>query len=169
MVPTFRRLAVSLVLLLASAGLHAETLTGKVIRIADGDTVTILDRDHRQFRIRVAGIDAPERKQPYYEVSKQNLARLAFGRTVTVDWRKHDRYGRIVGNIRVAGEDVGLAQVRAGLAWWYRDYARDQTPEDRKLYEAAELGARHSRAGLWQEANPVEPKRVRHPEKVSQR
>lgn len=167
--PVVRQLAVSLALLLASAALQAEVITGKVIKVVDGDTVTVLDRDNRQFKIRVAGIDAPERKQPYYDVSKQNLAKLAFGRVATVDWRKHDRYGRIVGNVRVAGEDVGLAQVRAGLAWWYRDYARDQTPEDRRLYEAAELDARASRVGLWRDAAPVEPKRVRHPPRVSQR
>ena len=168
MVPV-RKLAVSLALLLASALVQAEVLTGTVIKVVDGDTVTILDRDRKQFKVRVAGIDAPERRQPYYDVSKQNLSRLAYNRVVTVDWRKHDRYGRIVGNVRVAGEDVGLAQVRAGLAWWYRDYAREQTPEDRKLYEAAELDARASRAGLWRDAHPVEPKNVRHPAKVTQR
>lgn len=164
-----RKLAVSLVLLFAWALVHAEVLTGTVIKVVDGDTVTVLDRDRKQFKVRVAGIDAPERKQPFYEVSKQNLSRLAYGRVVTVDWRKHDRYGRVVGNVRVAGEDVGLAQVRAGLAWWYRDYAREQTPEDRRLYEAAEIDARASRAGLWRDAHPVEPKSVRHPARVSQR
>ena len=164
-----RNLAVSLALLFASAMLHAETLTGKVIKIADGDTITILDRDNHQYRIRVAGIDAPERKQPFYEASKQNLAKLAFGRVATVEWRKHDKYRRIVGNVRVAGEDVGLAQVRSGLAWWYRDFARDQTPEDRRLYEAAELDARSLRLGLWQDPAPLEPKRARHPDKISRR
>jgi len=164
-----RKLAVFVALLIASAALHAEVLTGRVIKIADGDTITILDGDNHQYRVRVAGIDAPERKQPYYEASKQNLARLAFGRTATVEWRKHDKYRRIVGNVRVAGEDVGLAQVRAGLAWWYRDFARDQTPQDRKLYEAAELDARGSRLGLWRDPAPLEPKRARHPDKISQR
>lgn len=164
-----RKLAVSLALLLASAALYAETLTGKVIKIADGDTITILDRDNQQYRVRVAGIDAPERKQPYYEASKQNLASLAFGRIATVEWKKHDKYRRIVGHVRVGGEDVGLAQVRAGLAWWYRDFARDQTPGDRKLYEAAEIDARGSHLGLWRDPAPLEPKRARHPDKVSQR
>ena len=76
----------------------------------------------------------------------------------TIEWRKHDRYQRIVGNVWVNGEDVGLLQVRAGLAWWYRDYAREQTPSDRKLYEAAELDARHLRLGLWRDDAPLEPK-----------
>jgi endonuclease YncB( thermonuclease family) len=164
-----RTITVSLALFLASAMVHAETLTGKVVKIADGDTITLLDHDNRQYRIRVAGIDAPERRQPYYEASKQNLAKLAFGRVATVEWRKHDKYKRIVGNVRVAGEDVGLAQVRAGLAWWYRDFAREQTPEDRRLYEAAELDARGARLGLWRDPAPLEPKRARHPDKISQR
>jgi endonuclease YncB( thermonuclease family) len=152
-----RRFAFALLLLVAVPAL-AETLTGKVVSIADGDTVTILDRDNHQHRIRLAGIDAPERRQPFYEASKQNLARLAFGRVATIEWRKHDRYRRIVGNVWVNGEDVGLLQVRAGLAWWYRDYAREQTPSDRKLYEAAELDARHLRLGLWRDDDPLEPK-----------
>lgn len=152
-----RRFAFALLLLVAVPAL-AETLTGKVVSIADGDTVTILDRDNHQHRIRLAGIDAPERRQPFYEASKQNLARLAFGRVATIEWRKHDRYRRIVGNVWVDGEDVGLLQVRSGLAWWYRDYARDQTPMDRKLYEAAELDARHLRLGLWRDDTPLEPK-----------
>ena len=148
---------------LASTAALAETLTGTVVRIADGDTLTILDRDHRQHRIRLAGIDAPERRQAFYEVSKQNLAKLAFGRVASVEWHKHDRYRRIVGNVWVGGEDLGLLQVRAGLAWWYRDYRREQSPTDQKLYEAAELGARQQRLGLWRDAVPVEPKLWRHP------
>ncbi len=140
---------------------QADTLVGKVVAIADGDTVTVLDRDNRQHRIRLAGIDAPERRQPYYQPSRQHLAKLAFGRHVTVEWHKTDRYKRIVGNVLVAGEDVGLSQVRAGLAWWYRDYAREQSSEDRRRYEAAENEARSQRRGLWQEPFPTEPKRFR--------
>lgn len=145
----------------AALQVHAGTLVGKVVAIADGDTVTVLDRNNRQHRIRLAGIDAPERKQPYYQASRQHLAKLAFGRQVTVDWSKTDRYKRIVGNVNVAGEDVGLLQVRAGYAWWYRDYAREQSPDDRVRYEAAELDARRLRRGLWQDAAPVEPKLTR--------
>ena len=156
-------LALLLQIAFAPTAALAETLTGTVVRIADGDTLTILDRDNRQHRIRLAAIDAPERRQAFYDVSKQNLAKLAFGRVASVEWHKHDRYNRIVGNVWVAGEDVGLLQVRAGLAWWYRDYAREQSPTDQKLYEAAELGARQQRIGLWRDAMPLEPKLWRHP------
>lgn len=161
-----RRFVLAFLLLVAFPAL-AETLTGKVVKIADGDTVTILDRDNHQYRIRLAGIDAPERKQPFYEASRQNLARLAFGQVATIEWRKHDRYRRIVGNVWVNGEDVGLLQVRAGLAWWYRDYSREQTPGDRKLYEAAELDARHLRLGLWRDDAPLEPKLKRRASRIN--
>jgi endonuclease YncB( thermonuclease family) len=153
-----KRFFVAAVLFWVALQVHAGTLAGKVVAIADGDTVTILDRDNRQHKIRLAGIDAPERKQPYYQASRQHLAKLAFGRQATIEWNKTDRYKRIVGNVIVAGEDVGLLQVRAGYAWWYRDYAREQSREDRIRYEAAELDARRLRRGLWQDAAPVEPK-----------
>lgn len=156
-----KRVFVAAVLFWAALQVHAGTLAGKVVAIADGDTVTILDRDNRQHKIRLAGIDAPERKQPYYQASRQHLAKLAFGRQATIEWSKTDRYKRIVGNVIVAGEDVGLLQVRAGYAWWYRDYAREQSPDDRIRYEAAELDARKLRRGLWQDAAPVEPKLTR--------
>ena len=95
--------------------------------IADGDTITTLDSANQQHRIRLNGIDAPEKAQPFGNVSKQNLARLAFSRNAVVDCPKFDRYGRQVCLVRVSGIDVGLAQIEAGLAWWYRKYSREQS------------------------------------------
>ena len=107
---------------------HAETISGRVVGVADGDTLTLLDSSNQQHRIRLYGIDAPEKKQPFGSRAKQNLSSLAYGKSVTVEWSKLDRYGRIVGKAIVNGEDVGLRQLQAGLAWWYRQYAREQTP-----------------------------------------
>ncbi len=90
--------------------------------IADGDTLTILDTSNQQHRIRLYGIDAPEKKQPFGSRSKQNLAALAFAKHAVVEWTKPDRYGRIIGKVIVDGQDVGLRQIEAGLAWWYRKY-----------------------------------------------
>lgn len=90
---------------------QAETLVGRVVKITDGDTVTVLDARQTQHKVRLAGIDAPESKQ-----SKEHLSSLLAGQQVEVDWHKHDRYGRIVGRIITNGRDVNLAQVRAGLA-----------------------------------------------------
>src|SRR5688572_19620077 len=97
------------VLLLGALPAIAETIGGRVVAITDGDTITIVDGANRQHKIRLAGIDAPERRQPFYEASKQNLARLAHGKQVVVDWYKLS-YKRLVGNVYLDGADIGLAQ-----------------------------------------------------------
>lgn len=144
----------------------AEVLIGEVVAVADGDTITVLDGERRTHRIRLQGIDAPERRQPFSRRSTDHLATLVFRKRVEVLWEKRDRYGRIVGKVLVAPEgcadcaasiDVGLAQVRSGLAWWYRRYADEQPEEDRAAYEAAELDARAQRRGLWADLAPVPP------------
>ena len=99
----------------------------------------------------------PEKSQAFGTVSKQNLAALVFGRTVTIEWRKRDRYQRILGKVLLNGEDINLEQIRAGLAWHYRHYAKDQLPVDRELYALAEDAARSSGAGLWRDPAPVPP------------
>jgi micrococcal nuclease len=89
--------------------------------------------------------------------AKQALARLAAGKEVTVEWKKRDRYGRIVGKVVYDGKDVDLALVREGMCWWYRKYAHEQTPADRVLYEEAETKARGNGLGLWRDPHPVPP------------
>ena len=101
---------------------QAETLSGQVVKIADGDTLTVLDASKQQHRIRLTGIDAPERKQAFGTVSRQHLANLVFGRAVMVEWYKRDRYQRILGKVLVDGQDANLEQIRAGLAWHYKQF-----------------------------------------------
>ena len=137
-------------------------LEGRVVRVIDGDTVVLLDATQEQHRIRLAGIDAPERKQPFGTKSKQYLAGMVGSEDVTVDWNKRDRYHRIVGKIIHDGQDVDLAMVRAGFAWWYRKYAHEQSPADRVLYEDAEEKAREQGTGLWVDPDPVPPWDWRH-------
>ena len=96
-----RLLAVAFVLLCATPAASADLLEGRVVRIADGDTLTVLDGDQIQHRVRLAGIDAPERGQPFGARAKQNLARLTFGNPVEIRWHKPDRYGRLVGQVWV--------------------------------------------------------------------
>ena len=126
-----RQALITLCLTLVPLSVWAETLIGKVVKVADGDTVTIVDDFGKKHRIRLAGIDAPEKDQPYGDVSTQSLVELVSGKTVTIEYEKRDRYKRIVGKILVnpPGEvfcmaldcvkkiDVGLEQIRAGLAW----------------------------------------------------
>jgi endonuclease YncB( thermonuclease family) len=135
----------------------AATFYGRVVSVADGDTVTILDGEHRQHRIRLGGIDAPESRQPFGKVSKRNLSSLVFGRDVEVEYQKFDRYGRAVGKVVVGGVDANLEQVRAGLAWVYTDYELELTMVDRILYRAAERQARSLQAGLWAGKEPLPP------------
>jgi endonuclease YncB( thermonuclease family) len=94
--------------------------------VADGDTITLLDNSRQQHKIRLAGIDAPEKAQPFGLRSKQHLSELAFGKDAKADCYKVDRYDRDVCTVFVNGQDVGLAQLDAGLAWWFRKYAHDK-------------------------------------------
>lgn len=151
-----------------SAACQAEVFEARVVGITDGDTITVVDTANQQFKIRLTGIDAPERGQDYGDKSKANLSAVVFGRDVEVEWAKRDRYGRIVGKV-IATEgscnnptcpktrDAGLYQVATGFAWWYRDYAKEQAPEDRGLYEQAEFNAKIRRFGLWSGTNPMAP------------
>lgn len=144
--------------LLFLSAAHAETITGRTVGVADGDTITVLDITRTQHKIRLAGIDAPEKSQPFGQRSKQSLSDLVFGRTVSVETDKVDRYGRKVGKVRTTeGADVNLEQVRRGLAWHYKDYMQEQTEADRATYSAAENVSRAQRRGLWGDTQPVAP------------
>ena len=132
-------------------------LKGRVVVVVDGDTLVVLDSSNTQHKIRLAGIDCPERKQPLGQRAKQALSDHVFDNQVTVEWDKVDRYGRTVGKILTDDRDVNLALVRDGMCWWYRKYAGEQSPVDRGLYEAAEGAARDKRRGLWTDPDPVPP------------
>jgi endonuclease YncB( thermonuclease family) len=141
---------------------QAQTLHGRVVSIADGDTITILDRAHQQHRIRFNGIDAPEKTQPFSARAKAHVAELVAGKDVTVVTVKTDVYGRLVGTVMVGDVDVNLEQLRAGRAWYYREYARDVAPANRPIYEAAEAAARGKKIGLWSDPAPTPPWTFRH-------
>ncbi len=150
-------LAAFTVATLALASAAAGTLTGRVVGVSDGDTITVLDASKRTHKIRLLGIDSPEKKQPFGERAKQSLSDLVFDKQVTVEGSKQDRYGRDLGKIMLDGQDINLEQVRRGMAWHYKQYARDQSPQDRMAYAEAENAARQKRVGLWQDAHPVPP------------
>jgi hypothetical protein len=99
--------------------------------VADGDTITVLDENRHQHKIRLAGIDAPEKAQDFGQRSKQSLSDQAYRQHVMVETGKTDRYGRLVGKVLVNGQDVNLEQVRRGMAWHYKAYQREQAPADR--------------------------------------
>jgi endonuclease YncB( thermonuclease family) len=137
-----------------------------VITVADGDTITAITAKKQQHQIRVAGIDAPERGQPFGDRSRRNLTQLAHGKGATLQCHKMDRYQRKVCKVWVQPADcptcshtldVGLAQITVGLAWWYRAYAHEQLPQDRGRYQAEETEARLKKRGLWGLPDPVPP------------
>jgi len=157
---------ITLALLLLSSPALAATLECRVIGIADGDTITCLTASKKQERIRLRGIDAPERKQPFGQRSRQNLSDLTYGKTVLIDWQSRDRWGRIIGTVWVEPADcrdcgttldAGRAQLTAGMAWWFRRYANEQPLDERHAYEFEEGEARARSVGLWRDTDPVPP------------
>lgn len=144
-----------------SSGVVAETLEGKVVRVVDGDTLVLLGSGNVEERIRLSGIDCPERGQPFGTRAKEALLERVGGEGVTVDWDKRDRWKRIIGKVIDGEGDVNLALVRSGMCWWYRKYAREQSQVDQLLYEEAEDAAREQGIGLWRDPNPVPPREWR--------
>jgi len=132
------------------------TLQGRVVGVADGDTVTILTPERQQVKIRLGQIDAPEKAQPFGQRSKQSLSDLIVGKEVRVKVETTDRYGRTVGRIFQDDIDVNLEQVKRGMAWAYRQYLTD------KAFLDAEHTAKAAKIGLWSESNPTPPWEYRH-------
>lgn len=143
---------------------HADVLEGKVVGVMDGDTITVLV-DRREVKVRVAGIDAPEKMQAFGQRSKEHLSACSFGKAVSVQWNKTDRYGRTIGKVIVDGVDCGLRQVQDGLAWHYKAYAKEQSATDRVTYAEAESQAVTHKSGLWSDPKPTPPWEFRHPDK----
>jgi endonuclease YncB( thermonuclease family) len=145
------KIATTLLFLLATFIAQATALHGKVVHIADGDTLTILTESKEQVKIRLAGIDTPEKAQPFGNKAKQALAALTFQQQALVEVETKDRYGRTVGKVIVNGTDVNAELVRQGMAWVYRKYTNDH-----KLY-ALEVEAKQAKRGLWATDKPIEP------------
>jgi endonuclease YncB( thermonuclease family) len=145
---------------------YESEITGRVVAVTDGDTIKVLDVDNSSHKIRLSGIDAPERSQPFGGASRKKLESMVAGKQVIVYPIKYDRYGRILGNVWVQPVDcprcgktlhVNHAQVLAGMAWWYRYYADEQSEEDRGRFESAEREAIARKWGLWADPDPVPP------------
>lgn len=150
-------LAVLLLTCLPSYARAVDFVEGEVVAIADGDTLTVLDRDKRQHRVRLLGIDAPEGSQDFGERSRQSLADLVFRKRVHVIVPKLDRYGRKLGKVALGTTDVNLEQLRAGMAWYYRQYEADVFKDDRAVYDRAEREAKAAKRGLWADPRPTPP------------
>ncbi len=133
------------------ATVQAGELRGRVVGVIDGDTLAVVDASNQEHRIRLAEIDAPEKRQPFGQRSKQSLSGLCFGLAVVIEDKGRDRYGRVIGRVNCAGIDASADQVRRGMAWVFDRYATDRT-----LY-AIQEEARAARVGLWSDPAPVPP------------
>lgn len=130
----------------------ADTLTGRVVGIADGDTLTILDKSNAQVKIRLAAIDAPEKAQPFGQKAKAKLSDLCYNKQANIKVVDIDRYGRTVGEVECAGTNANEAMIRSGLAWVYRKYAKGYSD----LYPIEEE-AKAEKRGLWADPNAIPP------------
>lgn len=147
----------------------ATTLLCLIVGISDGDTLTARCGEpgaYEQVKVRLQGIDAPERKQPFGERARQALAELTFQKEAELRCNKLDRYKRHVCSVWVKPDeapgpaktlDAGLAMVTQGMAWWYRSYAREQSPQERGQYEFAQQEAQGRHVGLWRDSEPIAP------------
>ncbi len=170
------RVLAFLLIVLTAGEVYAASFTGAVVGVHDGNTITVLDANRKQYNIRLAGIAAPKLGQAFGNASKQNLSDLIYRKQVTVEWNKYDRSGCIVGKVNFVpttciavacldGSDAGYEQVATGSAWHYKKYAGDQSRNDRERYAVAESQARTAKRGLWADSQPVPPWEWRHNKK----
>ena len=128
-----------------------QTLVGKVVSVHDGDTITVVDGEKRQHKIRLASIDAPELGQPFGRRAKEALGELVAGESVEIRWSHKDRYGRIIGDVYLGKLWVNREIIEAGMAWNYRQFSKS------KELQGAEDQAREKRVGLWTDRDPAPP------------
>lgn len=133
-------------------------LEGRVVKVYDGDTITLLDKDMQQHRIRFYGIDAPEKSQSFGKRSQENLANMIAGKMVDVDVQAEDRYGRSVGIVYLDDVDINKRQVADGYAWAYMQYGGE-------IYKNDELKAREKKLGMWTDPNIEMPSEYRKRQK----
>lgn len=150
------RAAALLLLLLGCEAAPAQTFRARVVKVADGDSLTVRDAAGRAREVRISGIDAPEGRQAFGREAKTSLVRLLEGNELLVEVEDVDRYGRLVARLTSANRDVGLTQIEAGMAWSY-PWAEGVPKAVKERYRAAERTAKRDRTGLWRDPAPTPP------------
>lgn len=143
------------VFILLTLSIIAQTITGKVTAITDGDTIKVLE-NKVEYKIRFNAIDAPEKSQVYGQKSKEFLSSLIFGKEVIVEVKDKDKYGRYVSDIFLGNRYINAEMIENGFAWHYKQYSKDK-----KLAELEDK-ARENKLGLWAISNPTSPWDFRH-------
>ncbi len=132
-------------------------IVGKVVHISDGDTFIVESNSGERTTIRIHAIDAPELSQTFGKQSREQLRALIANQTVEVRKQKIDQYRRIVGTVFLDGKDIGLEMTGGGYVWHFKQYQKEQSPEEQRAYTAAENSARDSRLGLWRDGPATPP------------
>lgn len=144
------------VLILLNTTLHTsidipKKFTGKVIKIVDGDTFDVLTGNKETIRIRMNGIDCPERKQAYYQVCKDALSAFIFGKNIVLISNSKDRYRRVLADVYFENRNINLLMIQKGFAWHYKKYSKDEE------MAKAEIEARKAKIGLWKNGDAIAP------------
>lgn len=138
--------------------LFGKLLTGKITKVIDGDTVILFDTaEKKQVKLKLLGIDAPNKRQPYAKESAKHLAQIILGYQVDVKYQKTDRNGFILGKLLWNKRDINLNQVQSGFAWHDLSMVKDQTEDDEEEYREAERKARKRKLGIWKQKSPTPP------------
>lgn len=146
----FNRVLVAIAFAVLTTVSSADTLTGRVVGVSDGDTITLLV-ERQQLKVRLVEIDAPEKAQAFGNRSKQSLSDMCFDKEAQILEKGKDRYGRTLGRVSCDGIDANAEQVRRGMAWVYDNYVTDHA-----LYQLQNEAKAASR-GLWSDPDPVPP------------
>lgn len=123
----------------------------KVVAVTDGDTITVLDHNKEQHKVRLGEIDAPEKKQAFGTKAKDALVEKVFDKYVRLKGKKTDRYGRWIRGVYIDRRCINVEMVQEGWAWHYKEFSNTDT------YAHAEENAREVRCGLWQDDDPIPP------------
>ena len=148
--------------LLPLTTLHAEIINGQVVSISDGDTLTLAEASRQNQTIRLLAIDAPELTQDFGSRAKTTLSSIVFNQQITADCRTMDQRLHKLCVVYIGGKDIGLEQIRTGMAWWNKEHNAQQSAKERADYEQAEFMAKIHRSGLWNSKNPMPPWDWRH-------
>ncbi|WP_079643242.1 thermonuclease family protein [Sphingobacterium nematocida] len=152
---------IGLLLLVVFEGVAQKYISGRVIKVADGDTFTIVDKFQKKTKIRLHGIDCPEKGQDYFQVAKSFTNNLVFDKFINIEVKNKDRYGRIVGVAWLENKaNLNLMLIQAGLAWDYPSYSKSTA------YQDAELQARKNKNNIWSHYEPMAPWDFRKIKKV---
>lgn len=150
------------------SSLACADFSGRVVGVADGDTISVLTKANQLHKVRLIYIDAPESGQAYGAKSKQNLSNLIFNKNVMVKSNTKDQYGRDLGEVYLGDTNINAVQVHHGMAWAYRYYIQRSGKPETYKYIDIEKVARSKRAGLWRDRNPIEPYQFRRNHRSNQ-